>query len=305
MKWKADYSKKYSWVDVFTSDINQRWVKFPMHEKIDNNTISVFDERLVYKIDFHRQLYQGGLFLDTTPYQRLLSSDWYKVSEVKEEPKKDRTIMQSIIEDHKEAQRGVSDMLAIELEKKRIEGIRSICREEIKNDKMTSLGHKMVSDNLYIKKSMFTNNPKFMKDWISGSWNIDEDIKKPLKKPKKPKQEFDNSNRVMINMEGDMLFKYNDKTKSIPHKYATQSEINQFFKGSKKRKRNLDEYYFDIKTGNWCPKLHRKEKQYIYYKEAEKGTLSGKLYNVKYYKTLDVKDKGVEITEAEYLKGIK
>lgn len=269
MKYKADYSKKMTFAMVLSSfNTDSKYVLLNPCESIDRERqITSLDG--IYSFRINGIILINGMEMNMVNYQSIVEKDWYPVYEVKEKPPIDtsRNINKGTTTDIKKEM--VIDGLNV------TEHIKEICKEEIAKSER----------QINAKKSVIAalNTASYV---INHCHNINNNMNK---KQKKTKQEFDNDNRIHINMEGDMLFKWNDRTKSIPHKYATQSEINQFFKGSKNRIKisekydqpsnrrfyfkNGVKYYHDLRSGSY----------YTY----------GKDNYIKY------------ITEKEYLEGLK
>lgn len=90
----------------------------------------------------------------------------------------------------------------------------------------------------------------------SKGLNIDEFMETELyingiepNKPKKPKQEFDTDKKVYIHIKDkDQLFV--GSFANSAYRLATQSDINKFFKGTKKRKPDLTKWHIN-KEGHW------------------------------------------------------
>lgn len=346
MEWKADYSIGYSFKQAIAEPIGIKWIMYSGKKK------DFEDECDIIQFNDYGNIFDTKGSVISNDFKYMTNHSWFKVYEFKEEPKKEPELMTAF----RNAEPELLEIIEKERTKRNDE-IRSICREEIKKqnnilsgefvgfdknilqfsdgtryqfnkelwdkqiDKWSLIkGYKDVKDNAenYIKKSMFANNPKFMKDWINGSWeNGKEEAEKAIKQDKvkcrnankKPKQEFDGEKKIYIS-DKDNDFKYlsvvsintsNKYMEQIGYRLATQSEINQFFKGIKKRKekRNLDEYYLDTKTGNWCPKA-TPQKRYNY----AKYETSDKPIYLKYWNHNGISGQEF-IPEAEYLEGLK
>lgn len=290
MKWKADYSRAHRWEEVFAGKLNKRWIKMEFNSKINSGTNSIFDDNLVYKIDFFKQLYLGDKLLNTIPYQDLIFSDWYPVSEVKEEPKKEEENQSDVVKEH------IRRIKENEMKKENM--IRAICREEIAkkefNQEWLSTFVKDIcqaeikeeNKTRYVFPNMKAQNQAYSLQVLDKLKEITKTAEKISKKfhKKKPKQEFDGELLIYISDSGNLLHSHK-RNGGIPSDYrlATQSDINNFFKGTK----------------------NRKPKQYTYFKETKRALNNSKIDERFYKKEINSISSSIEITEKEYLEGLK
>lgn len=266
MKYKADYSKKMTFHQVLSSfNSDKKYISYSTQKNIDKEKL--FESRII-SFNIFGEIFIDGKHDDTGRYQELIKLDWFEVHEVKEEP-----IIPEGNHINKKAVEGFKDSLDSLNNGKTVDIVRSVIAQKL------NYLEKLQAKEFRLERQILIEKAK-----KALRRNRSYSMQNQVKKPKKPKQEFDGDESIYISDSGKKMFRACDmdaQAQSIFYQIATQADINKFFKGTKKRK------------------------QYIYCKEEEKGTLSGKIYNVKYYKTLDIKDKGIEITEKEYLEGLK
>lgn len=138
--------------------------------------------------------------------------------------------------------------------------VKDICQAEIKEENKT----RYVFPNMKAQNQAYSLN---VLDKIKEITEVAEKIKaKHYKKQKKPKQELDGEKKIYIKTDGsELACKVSYFTEEQMNRYgfktATQQEINQFFKGSKKRKPAIGEWTLN-KEGYWQRKLGNNKTEY-------------------------------------------
>lgn len=247
MKYKANYSLTYTFDKASKKEfVGIKWLNVIPELKSKLGEI-LLESDIVY-FNENGEILSGGEVVKNIPYQTLLKCEWYPVIEIKESipdniPKIVELQVEAKTEDalsQENRQKSIDVHNAKELEKMLDSRLREICKDEIKKAKELS------RENI-VRKNVNLANKAFSQ--VYGQ----DVIKKPVfvkNKKQKEKQAFDGDFLIYIDENNDVILKI-DKKASVNPKFriATQSEINKYFHGSKKRKdkefelKNIMYYY--------------------------------------------------------------
>lgn len=256
MKYKADYSKKMTFHQVLSSfNSDKKYISYSTQKNIDKEKL--FESRII-SFNIFGEIFIDGKHDDTGRYQELIKLDWFEVHEVKEEPKKEEENQSDVVKEH------IRRLKEHESVKENM--IRAICREEIakENDGVINRGLKPTTT---INTLLDKLDKKVVEKFLHGSWDalFRSGV---IQKPKKQKQEFDGEKKIYITKDGsDHLYACTDGIVNSAYRLATQSDINKFFKASKKRIKisekydkpsnrsfyfkNGVKYYHDLRSGSY------------------------------------------------------
>lgn len=278
MKHKVICDRKYGFLEIANSGKENKFIRTTKFGGLIKLNYPM--EEYIYQFDLEGKVYLDGNLVENASYQWLVNSDWYKVSEIKEESKKESYVSKEDCDKYNK------DDFKYKLAE---DYIRSICQDEITKHLKQ---HKLIKDikdavdlaEYVIKKGNKVKENKDRLEKIRNNFN---------KKPKKQKQNFDGENKIWFSLINDKFFLVNSKNKpSILDNWniATQKEINQFFHGSKKRK-------IKINKDNSCEWYELNGCNY--YRHYGHGIGNDKFVKFDEYKIDKV------ITEKEYMQGLK
>lgn len=282
MKYRADFKRKMAF-NVVMAEFNSDSKYIACSPDAPINIYQLFETKIL-SFNIFGELFIDGKLDDTIKYQELVKNDWYQVYQIPEFQKP--TI---------DTNRKINDKGTITDIKKEMvidglnvtEHIKEICKEEIaKSERQIKLlGN--IREAFNFAEKVVSTAKKISKE------RSEQLLKSINKKQKNPKQEFDGENRIWINKENDALYCYERGYFCLDGKcrLATQSDINKFFKGTKKRnrieiKQLVSEEYYELNGKTYHCKLGFKDSNMYYKREIATGYIES-------------------ITEEEYLKGIQ